>query len=348
MHTDSLPGSPDGITPQWLTEHLRACGALEAGAVEAVRASANTRWNVAETAFLSLRYTPHSKGDLPESCFAKITTQADPLEHLLPGEYAFYTAPETAELPVPRCYVALRDPATGGTVLLLEDMRPTHEATAWPLPPALPRCEAAIRALAQIHAASWTRHADAAALSKREEQLAAQVQTLLPPFLDATGDRLSTQRRALLAAACAQYASLKQRRLTSDAPLCRIHGDAHFWNVLYPKDAERGGCVLIDWEDWRIDFAASDLALMIALHWYPERRARHETPLLRAYHDALCEAGVEGYSLDALRADYRLAHLCNAIIPIFQHDTGNPHASWWSNLERWFMGVDDLDCRALL
>jgi len=37
---------------------------------------------------------------------------------------------------------------------------------------------------------------------------------------------------------------------------------------------------LFDWNGWRIGIAASDLAYMMALHWYPDRRQRLERKLL--------------------------------------------------------------------
>jgi len=86
----------------------------------------------------------------------------------------------------------------------------------------------------------------------------------------------------------------------------------------------------------------------IALHWYPDRRARHEDNLMATYHTALLEAGITGYDHNDLDADYRLGHLGNLVIPVFQQEMNSPHQSWWSHLERWFMAFDDLDCRALL
>lgn len=50
------------------------------------------------------------------------------------------------------------------------------------------------------------------------------------------------------------------------------HGDAHVWNLLYPREGvTAAGILLIDWDTWRIGRAAADLAYMMAVHWYPER-----------------------------------------------------------------------------
>ena len=67
---------------------------------------------------------------------------------------------------------------------------------------------------------------------------------------------------------------------------------------------------LFDWDCWRVDVAADDLAYMLALHWYPDRRRRMEQHLLDSYHAELLASGVRGYDRAELAADYRLAALC--------------------------------------
>ena len=93
---------------------------------------------------------------------------------------------------------------------------------------------------------------------------------------------------------------------------------------------------------------AGDLAYMIALHWDRARRARHERPLLRRYHAALSAEIPDGYAWDALLADYRLGHLRNIVVPIFQQQMGATNGGWWSHLERWFLAFEDLGCDELL
>lgn len=66
---------------------------------------------------------------------------------------------------------------------------------------------------------------------------------------------------------------------------------------------------LIDWEDWSIDAATDDLAYMMAMLWYPDRRRRMERPLLDRYHAELLNRGVSGYDRRALDDDYRLSAL---------------------------------------
>ena len=126
------------------------------------------------------------------------------------------------------------------------------------------------------------------------------------------------------------------------------HGDAHVWNLLYPRDAAASDVYLIDWDAWRIGRGAFDLAYMMALHWYPERRARLEAPLIERYHAGLLAHGVSDYSLDRLREDYRLAVIGHLATPVWQQSFGLPPAIWWPHLHRILAAFEDLDCAALL
>jgi aminoglycoside phosphotransferase (APT) family kinase protein len=126
-----------------------------------------------------------------------------------------------------------------------------------------------------------------------------------------------------------------------------VHGDAHAWNFLLPRSGE-GAAIVFDWDAWRGGIGSGDLAYMIAMHWYPQRRARLESRMLDRYHAALVEDGVEGYGRDALRDDYRLSTLFTALTPVTHAWLDIPHGIWWNHLERIMMAVDDLGCRELL
>jgi hypothetical protein len=105
---------------------------------------------------------------------------------------------------------------------------------------------------------------------------------------------------------------------------------------------------VFDWDLWHISVGSNDLAYMMALHWYPDRRRLIEQPLLDCYHETLIAHGVRGYDRRALDDDYRLSVLWHITKPVSQHGIGIPPVIWWNNLERIFMAVDDLDCRELL
>ena len=341
----SLPVTVQDINATWLADALTQQKRFGTVEIEGLTATAAQKWNVAETVFVEVRRI-EAAIPLPKKLFVKFTPEPDPLASIFPGEQKFYAGLGENQLPVAPCLAAMRDETTGGTCLILEDLRPSHTDTPWPLPPTLPRCRLALQSLAAIHASKAQSANDA--LLRRETLLAEHVTTMLPAFLADLGDRLSPERADILSNACQHGLRLKEARFRTGKPVTTIHGDAHLWNALYPRDEEKGRALWIDWEDWRVDFAGLDLALMMAMHWYPERRIRFEKSLLEDYRIAFNEAGSNHLNWDDLWHDYRLGHVCNASIPIFQHAAGSDHASWWSHLERWFLAFDDLECRELL
>jgi Ecdysteroid kinase-like family len=127
-----------------------------------------------------------------------------------------------------------------------------------------------------------------------------------------------------------------------------VHGDAHVWNAFHPRDPARDTIRLFDWDSWRIGLGTGDLAYMMGLHWYPDRRRRYERPLLERYHATLVAGGVTGYTFSALWDDYRLSALGQITVPVWQSSFRLNPAVWWSHLERAMLTFDDLDCRALL
>jgi len=167
-------------------------------------------------------------------------------------------------------------------------------------------------------------------------------------FLSFLGDRISSERSALFAAVIEGLPERMAARWDGGRPLTLLHGDAHFWNALYPADPDRHGCVWFDWQTWKVGVGAFDLAYMIALHWHPARRMRLEPGLVEAYHAALGPAITADYSLDLLVEDYKLglAHAFATIV--LQWNAGIPAEIWWPHVERAFLAFDDLNCRAVL
>jgi thiamine kinase-like enzyme len=169
----------------------------------------------------------------------------------------------------------------------------------------------------------------------------------LAAFAERFGDRLPPERRELYARLIEKAPRLGAR-LLSRRNLTIVHGDAHAWNCLLPRDGASADVRFFDWDSWRLDTATDDLAYMMALHWYPDRRRRLERPLLDVYHAALTAHGVAGYDRQALQDDYRLSVLWQITTPVWQAENNIPPVIWWNNLERIHLAADDLRCRDLL
>jgi hypothetical protein len=268
-------------------------------------------------------------------------------------EIAFYRQAATLmpDGPLARCYDA--EFSDKGYHLLLEDLSATHTTlTDWPVPPTTEMCERIVDTWAGFHA-FWWGHArlgrdvgaflDEAALAK----LGADHRARYGRFAESLGDRLWPAARDVYARVLDGWERLATpARLYATYTLA--HGDAHVWNLLFPREGVAASIRIIDWDAWRVGRAAGDLAYMMALHWYPEQRARLERALLARYHAGLRAGGVGGYDLDRLRQDYRLAVLGLLFTPVWQQSFGLHPSIWWPHLHRILAAVDDLDCMPLV
>lgn len=348
-----VPRHPDDVTPQWLTARRQENGVLSSGAVTKVTAHKTNDWNMTRSARIAVDYDDAANRQAPRNLFVKIMETPDTYADFIPGEIVFYSEALPDDLPLARCYSAARDRDTGITHVLLENLSPTHRHSQWPFPPSIALCEAAVTGLAQIHDRWWkyeVSDGDEFGIDWRLklDRFGGHIRTLLVEFLDYVGDALPDDRRAIMATVVGHLPELLRDRLSDGRQITRNHGDPHFWNIMFPRDPAHHGCIFVDWEDWQYNPPVFDLAYMIALHWFPDHRARHEENLLRVYHRALLGEMSTGYSSDDLMADYRLGHLHNFILPVFQLNMGVPDGSWWLHMEGLFLSYGGLDCGALL
>ncbi|MRG29088.1 phosphotransferase [Laceyella tengchongensis] len=242
----------------------------------------------------------------------------------------------------------------------------------WPIPPFMWQCEKAVDSLAKIHAKYWDHQyleeleqylvdqslfkinstcLDSFRLSffdkKQNEDLlkyhVSQTQSMYQEFKNYLGDRLSKERQYIYEKVIDNL-PLILKRTTKKLNVTLIHGDAHLWNFLYPLD-NREYCRLVDWQTWDVNIGTEDLSHMIALHWFPKRRALYEGRLIRRYHEQLIINGVKTYSLDDLWNDYRLSVIRKIFLPIRQwYSSEISPQVWWNHLERIFLAFDDLNC----
>lgn len=354
------------MTPVWqtrtedpavLTHVLRDAGVLGDEKVQAVEVESASTKVVSRVMRLRLAYNRVAPG-APDRLILKTNHPELSQAGWLRGrnEVAFYrrVAPAAPSRFVPRCFEAYADEASGDWHLILEDLTDTHAVTGdWPLPPTLPACERIVETHACHQALHWDaphldalmetwRFRDAAALDQYLARLSVQVDH----FAERMGDSLPPERRALYDRLLDAAPRLAERYRVRHA-LTVVQGDAHVWNCFLPRD-ERVEPRLFDWDSWRIDVGASDIAHMMTVHWYPDRRHRVERALLDRYHAALLAGGIENYDRRALDEDYRFSVLWQITWPVLQEGSGVPARIWWNNLERVMMPFDDLGCEALL
>jgi len=353
MTTEYLPRTAKA---EHLTEALRRSGALAHGRVCNVELESSIAKLRSLTLRLRLTYEGPA-GDAPSYVILKTghvdgTGRSPSANH---HEIQFYRniAPALPERLVPRCFEAVEATDSSPWHLLLEDLMASHFiATEWPLPPTTTQFESIVRAQARLHAAWWDdprlgisigRWRDADTMARYLRNFADQ----FAHFAERFGEIIPLERRDLYARFLDQAPRLLARYYAR-RDLTLIHGDAHPWNFFLPRHGEIEDVRLFDWENWGINTATDDLAYMMAMLWYPDRRRRMERPLLDLYYSTLLRQGVRSYDRQALDDDYRLSVLWLITRPVVQAAHNVPPRVWWNNFERIFLAVDDLGCCDLI
>lgn len=350
------PQLPAVVEPARLTAALRRSGVLDAGAVREVKVLHQHPAIVSHVIRLGLRYVGESAG-APHSIILKMphSTYAKALANSGRQEVAFYTrvAPNMPLQIVPRCYDGHFDEESQAWHLLLEDLTESHEVAAdWPLPPSRDQAMEIVMALARWHAAWWDHPSlgDTVGIWASADDSARHMEIFAghyDRFADLLGTRLSEERHILYRRFIEKAERLLQR-YHSHCHVTVAHGDAHTWNFLLPRAGVMDAVRIFDFDQWRINVPTNDLAYMMAVQWYPERRQALERTLLNRYHETLIENGVSGYTRGALDRDYRWSVLWHITKPVWQWSINIPPVIWWNNLERVMMAVEDLGCEELL
>ena len=346
------------VTPTWLTEVLRENGYLPQGQVVDVQPKPGPK-AVSLIIPLQVRYSEDAPNSAPSRLILKISKPFWKSES--PKEIEFYQsiANSVTDLPIIRCYQAVYSPDLGQFHLLLEDLSETHfPHPPSQLPPLKAYSEQIVDALARLHAFWWDDArvgkpigklpAEATAQSDVATELAHWAEKMLPDFVDFLGDRLSEERRKIFESALVSLPRQLSTRLATGKGLTLIHGDIHIGNFLYPHNPNRDTVRILDWKSWSIDIGADDLAHMMAIFWFPERRSRLEQELLRRYYSHVVEYGVIEYDWPECWYDYRLSVIRYLFYPMWQWSKGASADIWWNHLERVMLAFQDLRCTELL
>jgi hypothetical protein len=206
-----------------------------------------------------------------------------------------------------------------------------------------------VDALARIHAARWESpersswpegNATKEAVLTNLHKMGAH----LPAFFDAAGDALTADERRVYERVFSSSLRPFLRPLDGRA-VTLTHGSAHIGNFLVPR-GPAGVMYLVDWERWRADIGARDLAYLVMLRRSQEGRRQLEETLLRRYLAQLEALGVRDYGWDDLWNDYRGCWIRNLTATIRKQHRDDD--AWRELKDHAIAGIVDLDCEELL
>ncbi len=323
----------DQVTSAWLTTVLRKADLITSAEVQTIEVGEQ---KFARSTIYPLAITYSEPVSAPQQFILKLSNP----EHISFEEVEFYQNAEAYTFPIVRCFSVERD--ANHFHLLLEDLSETHVASPpSQFPMSFSQAELVIDALAQLHAYWWD-HADLEPSAHNNNFLHSDI-ARIDDFVEFLGDRLSPSRRAIYREVGEKFPAIYAARMNQNN-LTRIHGDPHIGNFLYPKDPHRNIVRILDWKSWSTEVGPNDIAHMLGVFWFPERRQRFEQQLVQYYHASLKRYGVTDYSYEACWHDYRLAVIRHLFMPAWQWSHHGMVDVWWNHLERIMSAYVDLNC----
>lgn len=342
------------ITPNWMTDRLRANGHLPAGTVCRVTPGEPFESRAAFWTPLELEYDDADEA-APRHLLYKLYR-----EGWYGGgvhETVFYAdfVARMSDPPVGVCYDSDHDGQSKTCYLLLQDISTTHDS-----PDAGLETEdyhAATRALLRFHTHWWEheglsaprfdgahggplRMANACSLDNVAANARHWRETALPQFVDKHASDLDAGNQEVLERATERWGDVFTARVRDGRALTFLHGDAHVNNMFFPRDRADGHVLLVDWETYKRGVGAYDIAYMLMFFHSNERRRELEATVLPLYDDGLVEGGVASYSRDDFEQDYRLGIIACLFPAIAWNSRGGANLAC--------QAFRDWDCEALL
>ena len=313
--TGPVPGL-DEVTAGWLSERLRAAGYPDAEVSDFDYRTIGLP-HVSGCFRFTLRYA-RPRPEYPATIVGKFpsadTTTRDFSSVIYANEVALYRElqPRVA-IPTPVCFHADIDGAGSAFVLLLEDMHPARQGNQIEgCGPDLAR--AAVLQLVELHGptwcdasllqSGWLAHDDAAGFQDLLSQL---YRDFLPEPLETFGEDLSAEAKALLERV--GEAPVFPVGVPDPHPFCVVHGDYRLDNLLIDERPAPPRITAVDWQTMGVTNPLTDVAYFIGASLRPADRREAEESIVRAYHEALCGAGIGDFGWAACWEGYRRASL---------------------------------------
>ncbi len=299
------------IDASWLGAQLHAAGHVDAS----VRDFESVPIGTGQIG-RCIRYTLDVDGDdaAPRTLVGKFASD-DPtsrqtgvqLRNYLKEVRFYQELQQRLSISTPRCYFADIEGEGPEFALLLEDLAPAEQGDQLK-GTTLEIAEASVRELVGLHAPSWCDESLRGVdwLGEPTEPMIQLGRALygaqLPGFLARYGDRLAADEAGIISAV-AQSTDAPFTLLPH--PFSLVHVDYRLDNLLIDTAKSPPSIHTVDWQSITLGSPLSDVAYFMGAGLVPEERRRGEEEIVRGYHRALGEAGIEDYDWDACWRDYR-------------------------------------------
>jgi thiamine kinase-like enzyme len=136
----------------------------------------------------------------------------------------------------------------------------------------------------------------------------------LGSFVDKLGGDLAPEHLKTIEHVIDRYPDVFLDRVGNSTNLTTLHGDAHLWNLYYPRELTNDRIILFDWETFKRGLGAYDLAYML-VHGTSGCKEL-EGPLMNFYYQHLIEGGIADYTREDFEYDFRLSVISCVFCPI--------------------------------
>lgn len=356
-----IPRSPTELTAQWLTDALRAGGAIRESSVASIEqeiVGAGSGF-IGQLARVKLTYD-RAEGGAPSTLIAKFPAidpggkQIGMLFRFYERESRFYSEiADKISIRVPRCYYNGIDLDAGEFILLLEDMAPAvvgdHLESC-----VIEHARLVIGEIGKFHAEWWqSPQLDALAwmpLIDDPVQLSAEqaYQAALPSFVERFRDYVPAEMLPI-AERFSSRVSAQLHKMAS-RPRTIVHGDFRLDNMFFGGPQGGAPLAIIDWQISTRGLGTFDVGYFMSGNLDVDVRRQHEQEFLHLYHDALRAGGVKDYSFDELMEDYRASVmfcLVYNVIGAGDLDPANDRglAMWRAWIDRTAAAILDLNAQ---
>ena len=351
-----IPEGPEEITIEWLTSALARGQSNPFGPIESFDWNYLRRGRLSRMVRISLIYAPNAPA-ASETLIAKFHPERGLLRRLVSplsaSECRFYDqiAP-SGDLPTPICYYGDHDDEAEATILLLEDLR--HMREGFSMTDCDPAdAELVVDHVARFHAALWekrtARRGGLKALDRSDHADLLERSSIGEQGESAMSDAENGARLDR------RYEFVRKR--LSKPPLTVVHDDLHVGNLFFGARGDDPTVAFVDFQLTCLGRGPLDVARFLGSSLPTGARRGVEMNLLRRYHRALSDRGVDSYTFDDCLYDYRLGLLwgrlrletnSRVMAAVGIDPPLGADAEIARQLTRFATAVDDLECESLL
>lgn len=294
----AFPAHPDSVTPEWLTERLRAAGKLGEGRVTGLSWRAIGTGQVGDSTRFTLDYDEPGAG--PATVAAKFpaadatSRQTATSLMLYVHEVGFYRElRDRLDIRTAAPYAAEIAEDGGDFVLLFEDLAPARGGNQ------LEGCtpddaRSAMRQIAGLHAPSW---GDPAMTSipwlESRPEITAHVRQLYPQAQALFRERYDGLLEPELMAVCeglVDHMDAWYGREIAEKAL--VHGDYRLDNMLFDIHGGAEPLAVLDWQTLQVGCPLTDIGYFLGAGTGADLRRAHEDELLDIYCEEMSRRGV--------------------------------------------------------